>query len=148
MGQVVHGQVAVDVGVEVERRVSWTLVCKELMGCRVQVPRRQSGGAQSCCTAVHAALVTHVTLTRVLHLLHLNMETQNIHGTCLDLDLYLYCNYIPPLPSNYLDILSESMFKYYTDKNMSSFRNGLKKKPCGAREMNYFVHAVIGKFWR
>lgn len=95
MGKAVHGKVAVDVGVEVERRVSWTLVCEELMGCCVQVPRRQSGGAQSCCTTVHAALVTHVALAWVLHLLHLNMETQHtllyIHGTyvCLDLDLYL-----------------------------------------------------------
>lgn len=74
-----HGQVAVDVGVEVERRMSWTLVCEELMRCCVQVPGRQSGGAQSCCIAVHAALVTHVTLTWVLHLFHLNMETQRTH---------------------------------------------------------------------
>lgn len=85
MGQVVHGQVAVDVGVEVERGVSWTLVCEELVRCGVQVPRRQSSGAQSCCTAVHAALVAHVTLARVLHLLHLNTETQN---TCARI---LYC---------------------------------------------------------
>lgn len=77
MRQVVHGQVTVDVGVEVESRVSWTFVqnwTKELMRCGVQVPRRQSGGAQSCCTAIYTALVTHVTLARVLHLLHLNKE--------------------------------------------------------------------------
>lgn len=94
MGQVVHGQVSMDVGVEMERGVSWTLFCEELMGCRVEVPRRQSGGAQSCCTAVHAPLVTHVTLARVLHLLHLHVETQNTHTNTLlyihDTPLYLY----------------------------------------------------------
>lgn len=65
---------AVDVGVEMEGGVGCRLLREELVTPCMQPAGWQTGGVQARCSTVPVALVAHMTLARMLYLIHLKRK--------------------------------------------------------------------------